>query len=177
MQDASGGGMSKQQDGCRAAMRMRSNGKATLEIIPYDTDETRLYALGTRQLVMGAVLGVVLACCASMSLAPVDSNDVFAFVKDATGAGYIVLEVLCGLPARDACLVSVALGALLARPCYRVFLAHGRHRRAAMPSPGFAAAWVLPMLFAATMAFGQSFDGCRRETFPEGKFGLYFQKF
>lgn len=141
-------------------MRMRSKSEATLDITPYETDDMHLRALGARQLVAGAVLGVVLACCASMSLAPVDSSDVFALVKDATGAGYIVLEVLCGLPARDACLVPVALGALLARPCYRVFLAHGRHRRAAMPSPGFAAAWVLPMLFAATMAFGQSFDGC-----------------
>ena len=73
------------------------------------------------QKALAFVLAFVCALCASVNLAQVSYDTVTALDPQATGAGYIALEVLCSFPGRDQSTLILALGLLLARPFWHVY--------------------------------------------------------
>lgn len=77
------------------------------------------------QMAIAVALALICTLCASVDLAPVAYDTVTALDSQATGAGYIALEVLCSFPGRDQSAFVLALGLLLVRPFWYVYFGRG----------------------------------------------------
>lgn len=98
------------------------------------------------------ILAMLSALMVSVDLAPVPTSSVEELWPHATGAVYIILEVICSFPGREESLLVIAAGLALARPMGRVFLARDRDLARG------ASTWIVPALFSLAMVFGRSFD-------------------
>lgn len=77
------------------------------------------------QMALAVALAFLCTLCASVELEPVAYDVVAALDPQATGAGYIALEVLCSFPGRDESALVLALGLLLVRPFWYVYFGRG----------------------------------------------------
>ena len=91
------------------------------------------------QMALAVALAFVCALCASIDLTQVSYDTVAALDPQATGAGYIALEVLCSFPGRDQSTLILALGLLLARPFW--YVCFGRFARISAGGRRAARAW------------------------------------